>query len=147
MMPHAVTKEQKSNLDRAETFVLSNLKERHPATENWPGIDNAFRLHFSRSEWVEGVRIPVIADLFRKVRDSGEYGPCLFVLNDESVNVPSLWYQFRKKVIGEAAEAKAEKRADKEKDVALQQKIASKKSLWDAVYAPQHFVKRVRRNP
>ena len=26
MMPHAVTKEQKSNLDRAETFVLSQLK-------------------------------------------------------------------------------------------------------------------------
>ena len=79
MMPHAVTKEQKSNVDRAETFVLSQLKGRYPATENWPGIDNAYRLHFSRSEWVEGVRIEVVAALFRKVRDSGEYGPCLFV--------------------------------------------------------------------
>ena len=147
MMPHAVTKEQKSNLDRAETFVLSELKARYPKTENWPGIDNAFRLHFSRSEWVEGVRIEVIAGLFRKVRDSGEYGPCLFVYNDGRVNVPSVWYEFRKKVIGEAAETRAEKKADQEKDTALKERVARKKSMWDSVYASHQYTKRVRHNP
>ena len=44
-------------------------------------------------------------------------------------------YQFRKNVIGEAAEARSEKKADKKKCAALQQKVAYKKSMWDSVYA------------
>ena len=88
----------------------------------------------------------MIAGLFQKVRDSGEYGPCLFVLNDGSVNVPAVWYKFRKEVIGEAAEARSEKKADKEKDAALQQKVALKKSMRDSVYAPRQYNKRARIN-
>ena len=71
MMPHAVTKEQKSNVDRAETFVLAELKRLYPKSASWPGIDDQFRLTFSRSEWCSGVNMQVIKNLFAKVRDSG----------------------------------------------------------------------------
>ena len=89
----------------------------------------------------------MIAILFKKVRDSGDYGPCLFVLNDGSVNVPAVWYKFRKEVIGQTAEDRAARKADQEKDIKLQCKIDHRKSLWDSVYAPPQFVKRARTYP
>ena len=70
MMPHALTKEQKSNVDRAETYVLSELKRLYPKSANWPGIDDQFRLTFSRSE-CSGVNMQVIKNLFVKAGQRG----------------------------------------------------------------------------
>ena len=49
-------------------------------------------------------------------------------------------------MIGEVAEARSEKKAEKEKDVALQQKVVLKKSMWGSVYAPRQYNKRARLN-
>jgi len=147
MMPHAVTKEQKSNVDRAETFVLSELKRLYPNTSHWPGIDNQFRLHFSRSEWVQGVNMQVITKLFAKARDSGDYGPCLLVENNGKINVPALWYKFKAKVVTDVQAKRLQKKADDEKDEKLVEKRNLHTRKWDSVYAPklyEHAAKRFR---
>ena len=93
-MPYAQTKAQKSNLDRAETFVLSTLKGRYPNHNQWPGVGK-YRLFFSRSEWMQGIPLKEIEDLFRTVACRPEFGDCLYVLNNGVVNVPKMWYMFR----------------------------------------------------
>ena len=147
MMPHALTKEQKSNVDRAETFVLSKLKRLYPKSANWPGIDDQFRLTFSRSEWCSGVNTQVIKILFFKVRDSGDYGPCLLVENDGKINVPALWYQFNTKVVTDVQAKRLQKKADEEKDEKLVEKRNLRTRKWGSVYAPklyEHAAKRFR---
>ena len=143
-MPHAQTKEQKSNVDRAETFVLSTLKERHPNHSQWPGVDEKYRLYFSRSEWVQGIPLKEVEDLFKEVRQSGEYGPCLYVKNDGIVNIPQLWYEFRHKVQSDTQLKRDAKKAADEKNEALQREKAARKRRADEIYAPRKFAKRER---
>ena len=139
MMPHTVTKEQKSSVDRAETYVLSELKRLYPKSANWPGIDDQFRLTFSRSEWCSGVNMEVIKNLFAKVQDSGDYGPCLLVENTGKVDVPALWYKFKAKVMTDVQAKRLQKKADAEKDADAVAKANLKKRKWDSVYAPRLF--------
>ena len=44
LIPHAITKEEKSNVDRAEQFVLKLLKDQYPNNRYWPTIKERFRL-------------------------------------------------------------------------------------------------------
>ena len=132
-MPHALTKEQKSNVDRAETLVFSTLKEHHPNHNQWPGVDNRSRLIFSRSEWMQGIDLGEIEALFRQVRDSGEYGPCLYVLNQGLVDVPKLWYEFRNKVQDETQLKRDAKKAEDEKNKKLQAELAVRKRVREEI--------------
>ena len=75
LMPHAITKEEKSNVDRAETYILSKLKEKFPNDRYWPGVTERFRLYQKRSEWFQG-SIDHIERLFKELEKSDEFGPC-----------------------------------------------------------------------
>ena len=76
MMPHALTKEQKSNVDRAETYVLSELKRLYPKSANWPGIDDQFRLTFPRSKWCSGVNMQVTSEIENPRKALSFHGEC-----------------------------------------------------------------------
>ena len=143
-MPYAVTREQKSNVDRAETFVLSTLKQRYPNHNQWPGVGNRFRLFFSRSEWMQGIPLKEVEDLFRTVACKTEFGPCMYVLNNGRVNIPKLWYQFRSQVQNDAQLKRDEKRAADEKNEALQKERADRKRRAEEIYASPAFKKRTR---
>ena len=58
----------------------------------------------------------VIKNLFVKVRDSGDYGPCLLVENNGKLDVPALWYKFKAKVMTDVQAKRLQKKADAEKD-------------------------------
>jgi len=51
MMLHAVTAAQKSNLDRCERWILSDLMSRYSSINNWGGIPEQNCKYLSRSEW------------------------------------------------------------------------------------------------
>ena len=103
-MPHAQTAEQKSNVDRAETWVLPELKKKYPRHSHWPGIPQKWRLFFQRSEWVENINEGVIEKLFSEVQSSGLFGPCLHIKNGKNVDIPKVWDAWRVKVYSEAQE-------------------------------------------
>ena len=89
----------------------------------------------------------VIKNLFAKVRDSGDYGPCLLVENSGKVDVPALWYKFKSKVMTDVQAKRLQKKADDEKDEKLVEKRNLHTRRWDSVYAPklyEHAAKRFR---
>ena len=90
----------------------------------------------------------VITNLFAKVRDSGDYSPCLLVENDgKKVDVPALWYKFKAKVMTDVQAKRLQKKADDEKDEKLVEKRNLHTRKWDSVYAPklyEHAAKRFR---
>ena len=55
----------KKHADRAESFVLRELKKKYPAAQNWPGIEERFRVYMSRSEWVCGVPLVEVEKLIK----------------------------------------------------------------------------------
>ena len=139
-MPHAQTKGQKSNTDRAESFVLRELKKRYPSAQNWPGIEERYRVYMSRSEWICGVPLVEVEKLFKEISVSEEFGPSLYILNGPGVNIPELWYKFRNGV----RDADAAVKAKKEQDTDAEEKRLAKKRKWDSVYETRKFKPRVR---
>ena len=79
----------------------------------------------------------VIKNLFAKVRDSGDYGPCLLGENNGKVDVPALWYKFKAKVMTDVQAKRLQKKADDEKDEKLVEKRNLHTRRWDSVYAPK----------
>ena len=142
-MPHAQTKEQKSNVDRAESYVLRKLKEKYPSAQNWPGIEERFRVYMSRSEWVCGVPLVEVEKLFKEVA-AADFGPCLYILNGPKVNIPELWYKFRHGVITRAKETAAAKKAQQESDEAVQQRLRDKKRVNEEIYGERKYKQRQR---
>jgi len=136
--PHAVTKLQKSKVDRCETYLLSTLKTRYPNRGNWPGINEKYRLFFQRSEWT-GIPLPEIETLFKHVQDTEMFGKCMYVLNDGKINIPEMWYKFRSKVTTQAKDDAAVKKAQKEKDDDLQAVINVKRKRQDDLCAPRKY--------
>jgi len=143
-MPHAQTKAQKSNVDRAETFVLRELKKKYPSAQNWPGIQERFRVYMSRSEWICGVPLVEVEKLFKVVSSlEKEFGPSLYILNGPDVNIPDLWYKFRHGVITEAKETAAAKKAQEELSAKGQERLERKRK-WDDIYEPRKYKPRAR---
>ena len=144
-MSHAQTKAQKSNTDRTEPFVLRELKKIYPGAQNWPGIEERFRVYMSRSEWVCGVPLVEVEKLFKEIAaNKKEYGPSLYILNGPDVNIPELWYKFRHGVITEARESVAAKKAQQESDETVQQWLRDKKRTLDDIYGQREFKPRKR---
>ena len=131
-------------MDRAETYVLKKLKEKYPSAQNWPGIEERFRVYMSRSEWVCGVPLVEVEKLFKEVSASADFGDSLYILNGPDVNVPELWYKFRNGVITKAKETAAAKKAQQESDEAAQQRLRDKKRINEEIYGKRKYIKRVR---
>ena len=110
------TQEDKNRLGRMETFVLSTLKEMYPEHKYHPGIPEKYRLHFSRSEWIQGVPVEEIEDVFQ--RCAKEFGSaCLYVKISSGTNIPRIWYAWRDRFRAHEAAVKRkmqEEQANKE---------------------------------
>jgi len=142
LMPHAITKEEKSNVDRAEQFVLKLLKDQYPNNRFWPGIKERFRLFQKRSEWIQ-CPLEKIELAFREATKQN-FGPMLIVRNSRHVDVPKLWTEFKAKVQSDRKEKRDREVAAQEKDADFQRAKKAKKDLCESIYRSQVFKPRAR---
>ena len=140
-LPHAVTKDAKANVDAAERWVLSTLKERYPSHDHWPGIAEKYRLYFSRSEWLQGVRLSVVENLFKVAQQ--KFGG-LYILNDGKTDVPATWYAWRQKHQQGVKDAAALRKRKREDDDKVQEEQARKRAIHEDIYGPKKYKPRVR---
>ena len=120
--------------------AVRELKKKFPSAQNWPGIEERYRVYMSRSEWICGVPLTEVEKLFKEVSKKEEFGPSLYILNGPDVNIPDLWYKVRHGVnkVRNAAKATKEQKTD------VEEKRLAKKRKWDSVYEPGKFKPRVR---
>ena len=85
--------EDKARLGRMATFCLTELKRLYPDPKFHPGIPEKYRLHFSRSEWLQNVPLQVIENVFK--RCVAEFKECLYVKIGPETNIPRIWFAWR----------------------------------------------------
>jgi len=115
LFEHPTTDAERQNINDCEKWVLAKLKAQFPAPWHWPGLLEQSRLYPSRSEWVRGVNERIISKTFRDARESGLFGPCLFVYDDEMDDVPAQWYRFRRGLIDKKKEDLAKTAPDRKR--------------------------------
>jgi len=96
---HPTTKAERANIDNCEKWVLARLKTQFPAQWRWPGLLEQSRMYPSRSEWIRWILKDYVAITFTDARNSGLFGKCLFVHDDENTNIPAQWDTFRKGLV------------------------------------------------